>query len=727
MAFEGVPFQRVFSRMTAAELKSVLQAQSLLTGSGDDPPSNMTAEGALSWYDWNNGAGSYYSTSPDYRYSGGRYPSNKHGIDIRSDLETAFNANRASFLSGFTAQRQAELTSAAHPDTSTPGVTRPIAIWNQSQYSGVTPPDSSKIMLPVEMWYSSGSPRYTATQAAALLAAQTAGRRCIKIGSSYAHPISSFASIPTNSASTNNKYREGFFNRDFDTFHAHGVLCDTWHTAMTDVASTWRTWWEDLRSIGGADIIDHLILDVNEVIQPRFWKRTSLAGPSPSVEGTDVSVTIDTGTNILTATGHGLETGQPFKFRTTSGTLPKILGQFVSTALPYYVRRIDADTFYLHLTPGAALAAGTPRDFDNAGVSVLYRSYAETLANWFLDSTDWATARTTILLPVLSQAIWNTYDDWNYNTDERVFLFEAAYEKYLADKWADVLQIVLDEFPNLKISDYNAAYRCPATRSTYSPPAFSHFPYGAGQQIGGLSSYSNYMQYDDRVWKWSTLTTGQQIVADAALTWATLVQGIASMRSVLAADPDNVEMWVSPTAKAVSIPEDDPMASEFLLHMVLPSVARIGFYNSAVVEGQTAPTVAQQTLALNLIAERDAMVGYSPAILDPQLDLDADYSIDVITTRVWAGGRWVWRVTPRPAATTTVTQTRDSVRFDCDGQILNIGNASLVQPATEYAPSGYWVIERVADVAPYPSDLPTQDDTTYSYKRPAEAVYPRTI
>ena len=741
----ATPFQRVLTRLTSAEMKAILTAQGLLTGSGNDPSSEQTGEAALSWYDWNEGAGSYTATSPAYRYQGGRYPNTspgnaiQRGRDIRAALETAYNADPTTFLAPLTVLRRTEVTDIANPETSTAGASTPIAIWNLSRYSGVTPPASiaADIMSPIFPFYSSGTPNYTGATAATALAAQAAGRRCIVMGD-YAHPYSAFWAICTNSAATNNKYRGSVFNREFDTYNARGILMDTWYTAMLAPGSVWKNFWSTLRSSGGANIVDHLIIDAGEVRQPRFWWLQSSAGPSPALESTSSppSVTLDTGgTNLCTATAHGMETGQPFKFSSLSGTLPSLNGGQVSSSSVYYARRNDADTFYVHLTPGAALAGTSTRTITGAGATVKYNSYHETLANWFLDSTDWATARTTILKPVLSQAVWDDYFNWDINADERVFLFDAAYAKYYNDKWTDILQVALDEFPNLKISDYNAGLCSAATRSTFAAPNFGHLPYSSGRKIGNLSSHSAYALYDAKCWKWSDLATTTQAIGSfttAELTWATLVQGVAAMRSVFSADPDNCETWVAPTQGSQNIPEDDDMHSEFSLHMLLPSVSRYGFYNSYVVDDL--PTVAQQTQLLNLIAERNAVVAYTPAVLDPQSDLNADYTSEVITTRVWAGGRWVWRVTPRPSVSTTITQNADSVRFVCGSTTLAIGNGRIVSPPTEYAPLGYWVVETVSDTPPYPDASvetaityrrTSTTEITYTTKRPAETVYSR--
>lgn len=713
-------------------MKAILTAQGLLTGSGNDPASDLSGEAALTWYDWNEGAGSYTSTSP-YRYRGGRYPNTgggatQRGRDIRALLETAYNADPTTFLAPLTVLRRSEVTDIANPETSTAGATSTVLIWNTTSYVGVTPPVSASIMIPIDMYYNSGTARYTGAQAATQLAAQPAGRRCLRVANQGASGFTSFFAIPVNSSATNNRWRGAMHDRDYDTYDRAGLSMADWQADMLDGSSTWRTFWEDLHSNGGDSIIDYLILDVGEVRISRFFRLGSptLLESALNVDGTSRTLTvsgIDTGTDVFTSDTHNTETGTPVHIRTAAGGFATSPSLTVLTTIAY-LRSASGTTFTLHSTRAGALANTSKIDVTNAGSGVTIAVRREDFSNIFADS-DWSTFRTTRLLPVLSQATWDGYAAWDIGSDERVMLTDAALMAYFSDMCEPVLQIPLDEFPNLKISDYNVGLNCAATRSTYSAAALGHIPYGGGTRIGNVSSHSNYMQYDRNVWKWSSLANVQQILSNpsAEIAWATLVQNVASLRSLAGASTSDMEAWTTPTqggASGLNIPEDDPLVSEFILHNILPS-SMIGFYNSNLVDG--IPTVAQQTLALNLIAERDTVVGYSPATIDPQLDLAADYSIDVITTRVWAGGRWVWRVTPRPGATTTIEQDSDGVRFTCDGVTLSIGNGRIVTLPVSYASLGYWVVESVSSSAPSSSDPSAQ--ISYRRNSTTEVVYAR--
>lgn len=77
----------------------------------------------------------------------------------------------------------------------------------------------------------------------------------------------------------------------------------------------------------------------------------------------DFTFTMDAGTDLVTAAAHGLRTGDGPIFPTTSGSLA---GTSITAASPYYVVRIDDDTFKLATSRANALA-GTTVDILGAG------------------------------------------------------------------------------------------------------------------------------------------------------------------------------------------------------------------------------------------------------------------------------------------------------------------------------------------------------------------------
>ncbi len=73
-----------------------------------------------------------------------------------------------------------------------------------------------------------------------------------------------------------------------------------------------------------------------------------------STVGPSGTFTVDTGTNVVTSTGHGLETGDIITVE-SSGTLPS----GISVDTPYWVTVLSANTFYLGAEPGIVTGFGS--------------------------------------------------------------------------------------------------------------------------------------------------------------------------------------------------------------------------------------------------------------------------------------------------------------------------------------------------------------------------------
>jgi len=81
---------------------------------------------------------------------------------------------------------------------------------------------------------------------------------------------------------------------------------------------------------------------------------------------------LNTGTEVLTIVGHGFATeDEVFVHMSTGGTLPASTPS-LSQITPYYVRRIDADTFTLHDTAAHATANTDAINFTGAASGTLY-------------------------------------------------------------------------------------------------------------------------------------------------------------------------------------------------------------------------------------------------------------------------------------------------------------------------------------------------------------------
>jgi hypothetical protein len=85
---------------------------------------------------------------------------------------------------------------------------------------------------------------------------------------------------------------------------------------------------------------------------------------------------INTTSNEVTITGHGLSTGDAVLVHVaTGGTLPALGSGALSPSTVYYVAKVDADTFTLHPTYADAIAgppATNPIDFTDDGTGTVY-------------------------------------------------------------------------------------------------------------------------------------------------------------------------------------------------------------------------------------------------------------------------------------------------------------------------------------------------------------------
>lgn len=88
------------------------------------------------------------------------------------------------------------------------------------------------------------------------------------------------------------------------------------------------------------------------------------AGLALASDGSDIA----TGTNIITATAHCLETGDAVTLDNTGGALPTVSGTALDEVTSYYVRRLGANTLTLHYTsPAEAAGNSSVVDFTGTG------------------------------------------------------------------------------------------------------------------------------------------------------------------------------------------------------------------------------------------------------------------------------------------------------------------------------------------------------------------------
>jgi len=641
-AIATVPFERVWSRMTAAEAALAL-VYADLAASVPAVASHLTAEGGLTAWAWNSGAGTYFSTSP-YRYQGGVFSANRRADQVRPLLQASYESDRAAFISSATNSNDARgsaLVDEMPPVQPGPPAVTKICWWGPYQtYSldGLTAYDASanhrsNLVRPVTMFRSgAGLPIIgaeglaTVAQVAAYLAAQPAGCRALNMGDSpgaWGIPVSSGAATG----------RVAMFEREFDHATRRGIGLTTWQTAMLDPASEWITFWADLLAQGesllglgnGYKLLDYLVIDVERAY--RFWN--------------------------LQGGGLGGE------------TWTDIFGD-----------------------PG------------------------------------WDTLRTTFFLPVLSQLVWNTYATWDFANDERCFAIDAALRADYLDKWAPVAAIATARFPQLRVGDYDHAAVAIGTRPVTSPAAAYATPYGVAGGVGTKSSYASYgADYiaEWRRWHWPTLveqagTPGNgQAGTVAQRVWRMMVAHVSMIQSIDSASTQPRESWLSDahaTLTVFGLANDLAMWAELTLHATLAE-CDVNFY------AYDATTKRSQLrAAIDLIAERDQVVGYAGARAEPQAPFD---EVDVmrrpyLASKALAGWRWIWRVTPNPFLAAPKideqnTSTGPGVTFDWSGgRVLEIPRGTIVRVAGSLATAGYWVEQPLPKRFRYGGSVPVGTD-----------------
>ena len=100
-------FQRVFSQMTPAECLRALRWAGLISGP-IEVRNYLTADSTLTFLHWNDGRGSFFQTTPTYRYTGGVFTQNRTASEVREILRELFERSPGSFLAANVDDARAE-------------------------------------------------------------------------------------------------------------------------------------------------------------------------------------------------------------------------------------------------------------------------------------------------------------------------------------------------------------------------------------------------------------------------------------------------------------------------------------------------------------------------------------------------------------------------------------------------------------------------------------------
>lgn len=657
-------------------------------------------------------------TLGSYRYTGNIFKSQLRANNIREILKAKFYTSIPAFIQkvvGSDQRRAAELTGDAPPSTTnaTPASTK-IVFWNvtnagslvTNKYGGVAP---DNFVIPIEARFnnnSSGFDDYDIPAYVAGLSALPEGRRWLKMGD-----FAALWAFPQPSGPAANRY--ALFDREFDTAARRGVSLEAWWGEIGTSGSLWRDFWTGLLSAGGADIVDGLVLDRER--RQTFHQLQTGTGFTDVALPSSYLVTINTVSGEWTTIdGHGNPVNHGF-----SNNDAVTLGETLPSSSPalaygrfYYIGNVTSTTFKLYYNAGPSSlitmsSAGAPR--------VIRESWAHIF-------TDPAWNGNVLNLPkgvrgaigpnlTLCQKIWDTYATIDTNSSEIAFLYDAWVIAYEANYVEQMVAFAKASFPDMIVTDYQNAALATGTFTSDRPPVDAHSPYGTGEppDLMSVPLYGDAQPYNPTVsvsleaarWNW-TPSPGIQGFAgsDAAEEFAAFATQIMRLRALAVASTVDFHPWLTYEASDGSQMGTSGLWAELVLQASLAAAGVVNFYQAN--DNSTPNFDDAQKALVDLVAEHDAVVGFATKRMPgPPM---ADYNQGYLWTRCFAGGRYVWRVTPNGSATpTTVTVTEEGVNFrNSLGGLTIMRGTILAASQSDLAPLGWWVEQTIRQVAQGP-------------------------
>ena len=422
-------------------------------------------------------------------------------------------------------------------------------------------------------------------------------------------------------------------------------------------------------------------------------------------------------TNVNPSTGE-ITTEAPHNF--TNGDRVA----FVSDEMPvgfsdsrlYWAVSASGSSLMLALTSGGT--AIVPSTHGGGDQFVLRESLLHCMndATWDAPAGNLPAGVRGLLGPELDDNAWGKYQSLPANVGDVRFLFDAAMHEYYAGYIRRLADFARESFPELLVMDYDTHYQ--ASHDYYFEYAEA---FGAGVQpgvqalhlYGGTSTGSL-----DRRWNWARGGV-EEVAGDADAAereWSALVVQLMKLRRVTAASNSAaICPWLTTEVSQESELGFSGLWSELVLHCLLGCDGLLAFYQSSTdtrvfPAGYTDWQIATaQKKFVDVVAEADAVLAYA-STRDPELTIDGvDVPLDqtrddfdpgtagpfapaIAYARVYAGNRWVWRVTPNPTLPTTISQSDAGVRFDNEQGYLHVPRGTLHEASqSALAPLGYWV------------------------------------
>lgn len=318
----------------------------------------------------------------------------------------------------------------------------------------------------------------------------------------------------------------------------------------------------------------------------------------------------------------------------------------------------------------------------------------ETLDEIFKDP-DWPKWRERIAAAEpLSQAVWDTWDSWDINTDERVFLFDAATRGYLAGRFVDLASIAKQYFPKLQTLEYATAVCTEGTHPS-DRAYFMHLkPYGVGGHAGGVAMPC-YGDFNHARWYWpkraeqTLVATGPEEHFAALLTQLTRIANLVNGSTL----PRNVFLSyneLEPYGKSIG---GDGFWQELILHaaLVLGDNVNQPYGGIHYYQPEEMVTPAMQRRFVDLVHERDTVVGEANAAPLPMPPIDS-FKQGFLTTGAVTDRRQIHRVTANPTVKTEVLHGPEGVEFKNSLASLKYPRGRLhPKSQSPLAPLGWWV------------------------------------
>lgn len=711
ITYEGATFERAFARLTGREFRLWMNANGATVA---QPPEDMTAEGALTWWEYGDGVGAYDEN--DKYFATGM--DDTRAYQWREDAETSWDSDAAAFVNlcvGNDTDRALEVIRPERTRDYTP-ITTQINLWNVPDYQTAL---SSYPLLnargnwiqPVDVYYGLGTDDPETVDAelvADLLDAQPEGRRWLRAttynsGSHYLFDPGSGSTRKRGSLLNIYSATSGrmcLFDAEMTHATRVGISMEDTVAAITATDSPLRTFLQELKAIAEArygvgnapQLVNGVYADEERRRWFFYWQRGFETLDSPT------AISINTTSNVCTAVAHGFATGDCGVVTLSSGSSYPAPFTVNTTGNVAFVRKATDDTFTLHTTLAGARANTGTIDFTTTGANVQFTRKTETLEHVILDDEHWETMRTEVLLPEISENDWkagiNQWDTpWDYATDHRVFASaDAAHRTYYTGKLAEIMAVFKEELgEDVDTHEYSCCRYATATHCPGYPQSDESHPFGAGYNAGG-GTQAIYGAPNAPRFYWPT-----EGLQTASTEWSKFVLEIVKLRNAFSAtnwrlEHDHQEWfpWLSHANWVTGGANGSPLTNlyyEMNLHVLL-TCEQCNFY---VGSNDTSKSLGHEMFR-RCVDEVDAVRVYRPYSMElhpPLADTDPAY----MATQVWCGARHVWRVTPKLGTSATVVEQNGSVVFTfADASTLTITRANLVSYSS-VSSYGYWVEE----------------------------------